>query len=433
MTIVDTTPETFDADIRDELPVLVDFWAPWCEPCRALMPSVDRLAAAYEGRLKVLKLNIDEAENAWQRFNVRGIPALVFYREGQEIGRCIGPSTIRLRTMVEKWLDEAGLDVPLRIDEPLVQPAGAAGRPERIWHSFDGSEDIKAACVARWRAAPPTQRSRPLSVLSGEGQSEQFEGTLGVPAGLGYLLNMLWELAAGLEDSIDEAPQAHAQLTEWIEALPVGVDLSAVTAAVLRDFMCASPWKISRHFDGAAHELANRIELLHARENARGTVSASEWEGLQREAVLLIGTGSKKEERISEHLESLAYSLNHESAYREVFGILELIVGEFQRSGNWTDAEESQIRQIKEEDGSRAVSELGKPPSLEDESAFYAWHDRYLGRVKALNRRSRAEFPALWLRHDAVAAYRKTSGQQIAAYLADRLRTHARAAGAASS
>ncbi len=72
------------------IPVLVDFWAPWCGPCRRLAPTIDALATKYEGRVKVAKLNTDEAQGLSGSFNISGIPCVLLFKNGVESGRLVG-------------------------------------------------------------------------------------------------------------------------------------------------------------------------------------------------------------------------------------------------------------------------------------------------------------------------------------------------------
>jgi len=81
--VITLTEAGFDREVTDsELPVLVDYWAPWCGPCRALEPVVAAIAAELDGRIKVAKVNVDEEPVLAARAGVRGIPDLVLYRDG---------------------------------------------------------------------------------------------------------------------------------------------------------------------------------------------------------------------------------------------------------------------------------------------------------------------------------------------------------------
>ncbi|MGQ9457727.1 MAG: thioredoxin [Anaerolineae bacterium] len=82
---------TFDEVVLGaELPVLVDFWAPWCMPCRMLAPTVEEIAREYRGRLIVAKMNTDENPATPGKFGIMGIPTLILFKNGQEVDRVVG-------------------------------------------------------------------------------------------------------------------------------------------------------------------------------------------------------------------------------------------------------------------------------------------------------------------------------------------------------
>ena len=82
-----------DELIQSEQPILVDFWAPWCGPCRAMSPAVEAAAEKLGGKAKVYKINVDENPDVSPRFNIKGIPTLILFKDGQEANRLVGLSS----------------------------------------------------------------------------------------------------------------------------------------------------------------------------------------------------------------------------------------------------------------------------------------------------------------------------------------------------
>ncbi|HEY1865469.1 MAG TPA: thioredoxin [Candidatus Acidoferrales bacterium] len=91
--IASVTDNSFQAEVIDaskSQPVMVDFWADWCRPCHMLAPTVAEIANDYTGRLKVVKMNVDENVNAAGKFNIRGIPTLLIFKGGQVADQIVG-------------------------------------------------------------------------------------------------------------------------------------------------------------------------------------------------------------------------------------------------------------------------------------------------------------------------------------------------------
>lgn len=89
--ITPITDDTFEAEVlQAEQPVLVDYWAEWCGPCRMIAPILDEIAAHYAGRVKVCKLNVDENQNTPTRYSIRSIPTLMLFRNGKVDATKIG-------------------------------------------------------------------------------------------------------------------------------------------------------------------------------------------------------------------------------------------------------------------------------------------------------------------------------------------------------
>jgi thioredoxin 1 len=104
--ITEVGDNNFEAEVlQSTLPVLVDFWAPWCGPCKSIAPIVEEIAVAYQGKLKVTKLNVDDHPATASRYGIRGIPNLIILKGGTVKEQIVGAvPKARLVTAIEKAL-----------------------------------------------------------------------------------------------------------------------------------------------------------------------------------------------------------------------------------------------------------------------------------------------------------------------------------------
>lgn len=105
MATVKVTDATFGQEVeRSAVPVVVDFWAEWCGPCKMIGPALEELSEAYGGKVKIAKLNVDENPELPARLGVRGIPALFLYKDGQVVSQKVGAAP---KAALKAWIDGA--------------------------------------------------------------------------------------------------------------------------------------------------------------------------------------------------------------------------------------------------------------------------------------------------------------------------------------
>jgi thioredoxin 1 len=108
--VAEVTDSSFEKDVlQSDRPVLVDFWAAWCAPCRMLAPTVEAVAEKYSDNARVLKLNVDENPSISQRYGIKGIPTLILFKNGKEEERVVGATSKEaISRMIDKHVEAAG-------------------------------------------------------------------------------------------------------------------------------------------------------------------------------------------------------------------------------------------------------------------------------------------------------------------------------------
>jgi thioredoxin 1 len=103
--VTDVTDQSFENDVlKSDRPVLVDFWAEWCHPCKMLAPAVHQVAETYEGKAKVVKMNVDDNTQVPPRFGIKGIPTLILFKDGAEAERVVGATS---KENISRMIDRA--------------------------------------------------------------------------------------------------------------------------------------------------------------------------------------------------------------------------------------------------------------------------------------------------------------------------------------
>jgi thioredoxin len=286
--IVDVNEANFAAEVeQSSLPVFIDFWAPWCGPCKGLEPTFKQLAETYREQIKFVKVNADDNAALMKRFKVRGLPTLLLLRDGQVVEKAGVPTKSALANLLDKHVQ---------------QPVALKAAPQRSFRAFHGDAAVRESVVTRLRERIQRMRivqqahEQRYGLMSGALHDEGFEGLLAFENALGIpgQVGQLQETVHGFllqEHEIDGfkvkglQPPHDVWPLDWWLAIPPGADLqllpSHFIAWLLLDRSAEIyPYAVSEDARGVMASLAN----LHARYARGDAPTDAQWRAVRNAA-----------------------------------------------------------------------------------------------------------------------------------------------------
>ena len=284
----------FAAEVeQSSIPVFVDFHAVWCGPCKALAPTFDALAETYAGKVKFLKVDIDDNRELAQRLSIRGVPCLLLFQNGQVVERVVGG---RHKAYLGGLLDK------------YVQPPAAAAvkKPAKSYRAFQGDAGLREKVAERVRAhieagrivlhggnGPASdaeqQRHSLMGAAAETADARGFEDALGIPAAVGRLQEAVHESLVRMIIEHEEMrfrldPPHDVLPVQWWLAIPPGADLQSLPSHfiqwLLRDLVGGAN-RYGLDLSGAAGAALASLADLHARA-ARGDMPPpGDWQAVR--------------------------------------------------------------------------------------------------------------------------------------------------------
>ncbi|HTD03878.1 thioredoxin [Undibacterium sp.] len=298
--VTPVTDAFFKTEVEQaELPVFIDFWAPWCQPCKSLEPVLEYLARSYLGRIKFTKVNVDENPELKQRFDIRSLPTMILFKNDQTLERISGAQP--------KAKLSALLDLHVTAAEPATMELA---RPSKVYRAFWGDADLQKAVATQVRQhieADQVVTAKRVPICDEENQKyslmgaalhaadmDRYEGTLGIPAVLAQLEEavhslMMVEVADGDGKSYDAfREQGCSYPVDWLQSIPLGADLRRVTPHFLHWLLLdliSAPYLSAFSVVDDAKSVVRDVAALHAR-TATGTMpNAAEWKAAREAAI----------------------------------------------------------------------------------------------------------------------------------------------------
>lgn len=258
--------------ISNKLPVLLDFWAEWCGPCKSLMPTLEKVSTVYDGKVDFMKVNVDENASVRDRFAVRGIPTLILFNEGREIARIVGTKS---SSQLSRF-----------IDAQLGIESSISARVPTTFSAFGGDASFKEAVLTALRAHLSAKAAAPHEVM----WDDQLVGALRVAVGEADMEKVVMKLGvpeevAATAEMLSTYRGTHLEgaqfVAKWLESVPVGANLEPVSSNLVARVLKENTLESYVAGDSALESLRERLVALHLA-NAAGTApSEAEWRAVR--------------------------------------------------------------------------------------------------------------------------------------------------------
>ena len=276
--VTETTEENFEQDVvqSPEL-VLIDFWAPWCVPCRALEPVLADVAEQYVGRVKIVKVNVDTAPSLAKRFAVRGIPAVYILQNAQVVSRISAYSRVGVRAALDQALSLKSENS--RYEEKADAPHEPTTASNKC--AFQDSRYRKAIVLYRLRHAfnegllGSSPDYSPSIVAAGGVGDDQFVTELGIYPVLGRIIDVIYA-----QLNRQNKREVYRMVVALFGAIPLGVDLASALLNYYDWLLDNQAWGLVRYVSNEAERSQfRRLKSLHALEE-QGTLNLPDWRQL---------------------------------------------------------------------------------------------------------------------------------------------------------
>lgn len=296
--IVELNESNFAAEIeQSSLPVFVDFWAPWCGPCKALEPMFKQLAEIYRGQIKFAKVNADDNQELCQRFNIRALPTLLVFRDGKVAEDARGARTKAHFSNV--------------LDRYAQSPIALKAAPPPYLRAFHGDAVLHELVVLRLRTRieaghivpvgpndtlneADNQRYSLMGALLDTGDSKMIESELGIPEPVAHLQECVHSL---LGKELDEGGEKRWCLPspydtwplQWWQSVPPGACLQSLPSRFIAWLMRERSTEIYPYvFNDDARAIMECLAQLHARSAQGDAPTNDEWRSIRHAAGELV-------------------------------------------------------------------------------------------------------------------------------------------------